>query len=48
MLAIEVFKVNHRVAFVGVALAAGLNASLATYAPRRVNEEFHVHVVIFF
>jgi len=46
--AIDVFKVNHRVAFVGIALAAGLNASLAAYAPCRVNEKLHVHVAVFF
>jgi hypothetical protein len=42
MRAIDVFKVNHGVTFVGVALAAGLNASLAPYTPRRVDEELHV------
>ena len=30
--------------FVRVALCAGVNAGLATYAPRGVNEEVHVHL----
>lgn len=42
MRAVNIFQMNHRMPSVRVAFAARLNASLTSYAPRRVYEKFHV------